>query len=79
MKLIIKSFYSSWSGYGDELGWSAMWLYKATGEAKYLSDFEAHWNEFELSKQPLQFSWDDKTAGLQVNIRFLWKIGKPTN
>lgn len=27
-----RSFYNSWSGYGDELAWGAAWLYKATGD-----------------------------------------------
>ncbi len=25
-----REFYNSWSGYGDELGWAAAWLYRAT-------------------------------------------------
>jgi len=57
---------SSWSGYGDELGWSAAWLYRATNEQKFRDDVDRHWNEFGLGSQPTQFSWDDKKAGLQV-------------
>jgi hypothetical protein len=58
--------YSSWSGFGDELAWSAGWLYRATNDAKYLRDVEAHFAEFGLDARPEQFSWDDKTAGVQV-------------
>ncbi|MFC6755329.1 glycoside hydrolase family 9 protein, partial [Halorubrum tibetense] len=29
-------FYNSWSGYNDELVWSAIWLHRATGEQSYL-------------------------------------------
>jgi len=61
-----QSFYNSWSGYGDELGWSAAWLYRATENAKYLEDVERHWNEFGLNGKPQEFGWDDKKAGLQV-------------
>jgi hypothetical protein len=60
-------FYDSWSGYGDELGWSAAWLYAATGEEKYLDDVRKHYTEFGLGGGiPEQFSWDDKRAGLNV-------------
>jgi hypothetical protein len=33
---VVKSYYASVSGYKDELLWGAMWLYKATGDDKYL-------------------------------------------
>lgn len=59
-------FYDSWSGYGDELGWAAAWLYRATNETKYIQDVEAHFLEFGLEERPLEFSWDDKKAGLHV-------------
>ena len=29
-------FYTSYSGYNDELAWGAVWLYKATGDTAYL-------------------------------------------
>jgi hypothetical protein len=56
----------SWSGFGDELGWAAAWLLRATNETTYKTDFDKHWAEFNLSNRPEQFSWDDKRAGLQV-------------
>ncbi|OXA51379.1 endoglucanase E-4 [Folsomia candida] len=59
-------FYNSWSGYGDELGWAAAWLYRATNVTRYLDDVATHWQEFNLGERPLEFSWDDKKAGLQV-------------
>ncbi|MEO8605581.1 MAG: glycoside hydrolase family 9 protein [bacterium] len=34
-------FYTSFSGFWDELAWAAMWLYRATGEAPYLSQADA--------------------------------------
>ena len=35
-------YYTSWSGYGDELASGAAWLYKATGEQSYLNKAENH-------------------------------------
>jgi hypothetical protein len=43
------------SGFGDELGWSAAWLLRATNDSKYKTDFEKHWTEFKLdSMQTIQ-------------------------
>jgi endoglucanase len=33
-------FYTSWSGYNDELALGGVWLYRATGDKKYLSKAE---------------------------------------
>ncbi|KAG0712828.1 Endoglucanase A [Chionoecetes opilio] len=56
---------SSWSGYGDELCWAALWLARATGDHQYIEKAKAHWEEFDLTKdQVQQFSWDDKRAGV---------------
>ncbi|MEY2834120.1 MAG: hypothetical protein RLZZ574_3380 [Cyanobacteriota bacterium] len=33
-------FYTSWSGYNDELALGGAWLYRATGDSKYLSKAE---------------------------------------
>ncbi|KAG7165866.1 Endoglucanase E-4-like 17, partial [Homarus americanus] len=56
-------FYRSWSGYGDELLWGALWLYRATGDDTYLTKAQEAWDEFNLAEDALQFSWDDKKAG----------------
>ncbi|XP_045614938.2 uncharacterized protein [Procambarus clarkii] len=58
------AFYRSWSGYGDELAWAALWLNRATGDATYLTKAREHWDEFSLGEDALQFSWDDKKAGV---------------
>ena len=39
----VAAFYDSFSGYMDELAWSASWLYRATGEASYLAEAESHY------------------------------------
>ncbi|KAK8407660.1 hypothetical protein O3P69_002307 [Scylla paramamosain] len=57
------SFYRSWSGYGDELCWAALWLNRATGDSGYLQKAQDAWDEFELGGDVTQFSWDDKSAG----------------
>ena len=63
-------FYTSYSGYMDELVWGAAWLLRATGEEKYREMFdkiaEAEYGEQDTKKYygntgPL--SWDDKRPG----------------
>jgi len=56
-----RDFYGS-SGYGDELGWSAAWLLRATNDSMYKRDAEKHLEEFHLDRQPLSMSWDGKSA-----------------
>jgi len=60
-------FYNSWSGYKDELLWSAAWLAKATDEDQYVKKAEAFYNQWDnLQNCPSEFSWDDKTGGAQI-------------
>ncbi|MRJ02567.1 MAG: hypothetical protein GXO19_04120, partial [Epsilonproteobacteria bacterium] len=35
-------FYTSYSGYNDELAWGAIWLYQATGDPNYLDKAKDH-------------------------------------
>jgi endoglucanase len=35
-------FYTSFSGYWDELVWGALWLYKATGDGSYLTKAQSY-------------------------------------
>ncbi len=58
----------SWSGYGDELLWGALWLYRATEDKSYLTKAQAAWDEFGLGEGAEQFSWDDKKAGAYVSL-----------
>ncbi|XP_064611792.1 endoglucanase E-4-like [Liolophura sinensis] len=51
-------------GYKDELGWSAAWLYQATGDQKYLTAAESYHSD--LSGFAWGLSWDDKQAGYQI-------------
>jgi endoglucanase len=57
------NFYNSFSGFNDELVWSATWLYKATGEQKYLDKAEAL---YEGVNQGWTHDWDNKSAGAAI-------------
>ncbi|KAK8724731.1 hypothetical protein OTU49_017490, partial [Cherax quadricarinatus] len=59
------AYYNSWSGYGDELAWAALWLARATGDDTYLTRARGHWDEFDYTgSEVVQFSWDDKRAAV---------------
>lgn len=56
-------FYCSYSGYQDELLWGAAWLYKASGDNKYLSYVSSNQG---WSQSVSEFSWDNKFVGAQT-------------
>ncbi|KAK3227898.1 hypothetical protein Dsin_007760 [Dipteronia sinensis] len=56
-------FYCSFSGYQDELLWAATWLYKASGDNKYLTYVSSNQG---WSQAVSEFSWDNKFAGAQT-------------
>ncbi|XP_064097985.1 endoglucanase E-4-like [Macrobrachium nipponense] len=58
------AFYKSFSGYGDELCWAALWLFRATGDNSYLQKARGHWDEFGLQYGGPGFGWDDKKGGV---------------
>ena len=60
-------FYRSWSGYEDELAWSALWLYNATGDEYYFTK-AANFNPWTANNL---FSWDDKSAGVALMFYLL--------
>ncbi|NUT50327.1 MAG: endoglucanase [Saccharothrix sp.] len=63
------NFYNSWSGYQDELVWGAIWLYRATGDASYLTKAKAEYPKLSTEPQSTTRSykwtiaWDDKSYG----------------
>ncbi|CAL5024768.1 unnamed protein product [Urochloa decumbens] len=62
-----KKFYPSDSGFQDELLWAAAWLYEATGDEEYLRYVSQNAEAFGgIGWSVLEFSWDNKYAGLQV-------------
>lgn len=62
---LIASF-RSWSGYNDELLWSALWLYQATGTASYLNYAISGHSQYGYSGINDIISWDSKIAGVKV-------------
>eukprot|EP00898_Chlorokybus_atmophyticus_P006145 jgi/Chlat1/6531/Chrsp45S00474 len=64
--LMTAGFYNSWSGYGDELLWGAIWLHLATGEVGYKNYVLTNWVALGGDRYAIEFSWDDKTAANQV-------------
>jgi len=67
-----QNFYKSWSGYQDELVWGAIWLYKATGDAGYLTKARTEYEKLSTEPQTTTRSyrwtlaWDDKSYGAYV-------------
>lgn len=65
-------FYSSHSGYNDEIVWGAVWLYMATDDKAYLDKAETEYAN--LSTEPQMtiksykwtIAWDDKSYGCYV-------------
>ncbi|KAH9304364.1 hypothetical protein KI387_008768 [Taxus chinensis] len=64
---IVGKYYSSVSGYGDELLWAASWMYQATGDEYYLTYIADNAESLGGTGWAMtEFSWDVKYAGLQV-------------
>jgi len=68
-----QGFYSTWSGYNDELAFGALWLYRATGEESYYDKFkviaDAHYGEQDTKAYGTctgPISWDDKRPGAYI-------------
>ncbi|KAG0486021.1 hypothetical protein HPP92_008116 [Vanilla planifolia] len=62
-----KGYYSSVSGYGDELLWAALWLLRATERIEYLNYVVDNAYRFGGATWAVsEFSWDIKYAGIQV-------------
>jgi len=59
-------FYNSYSGYSDELVWSAIWLYKATGESSYLTKAENYYQSLIGGLGDWTQDWDNKAYGATV-------------
>ena len=57
-------FYNSFSGYMDELALAATWLYKASGDQRYLDAAEAHWNS--MLQDPQELPWDKKGRAVDI-------------
>ena len=78
-----QGFYTSYSGFNDELVWGAAWLLRATGDEKYREMFdkiaEAEYGEQDPKKyygNTGPISWDDKHPGAYVLIALITKEEK---
>ena len=60
-------FYNSWSGFYDELAWSAAWLYCATGDETYIKNAE---EDFKNAGHDYDWSmcWDDVHIGAALML-----------
>jgi endoglucanase len=58
-------FYTSWSGYQDELAWGSAWLYKATGERGYLDKAKSYYDA-DAAIGDWTYSGDDASYGTVV-------------
>jgi len=74
----VVSFYSTYSGYMDELAWGAAWLLRATGDQSYLTKYNTIANQKYESYDPKKFSgstgpisWDDKRPGCYILIAMI--------
>ncbi|KAJ7567182.1 hypothetical protein O6H91_02G135600 [Diphasiastrum complanatum] len=64
---VAQKYYASKSGYTDELLWSAIWLYEATGDEYYLAYVANNAAALGgINWSMTEFSWDVKFAGVQV-------------
>jgi hypothetical protein len=59
----VSPFYTSWSGYYDELSLGAAWLYKATGEEKYLTKAEDYFKDNVGALGDWTYAADDHSYG----------------
>lgn len=60
------------TGYGDELTWAAIWLYKKTKDVKYIEQAETFYTKFRIKDRPTEFFYNKKVAGIQVKFK-IWR------
>ncbi|KAK1302334.1 Endoglucanase 6 [Acorus calamus] len=64
---VAQKYYRSYSGYADELLWSAAWMYQATNEEYYLDYLGNNGDSMGGTGWAMaEFGWDVKYAGAQV-------------
>lgn len=54
----------------DELVWSALWIYAATDEDRYLNFAKNNYKEIKIALNDTneEFSYDNKILGVQVSL-----------
>lgn len=68
-------FYTSWSGFNDELSWAGTWLYTATGDSAYLDKAKSY---FEVADANPEWTmcWDNVTSGAAMRLAQIENGGK---
>ncbi|XXG61389.1 hypothetical protein AAC387_Pa05g0018 [Persea americana] len=75
-----QKYYRSYSGYGDELLWSAAWLYGATNNEYYLNYLGTNGDSLGGTGWAMrEFGWDVKYAGAQVLVSKFLMQGKASH
>ncbi|KAJ7559510.1 hypothetical protein O6H91_04G088600 [Diphasiastrum complanatum] len=62
----VSPFYTSYSGYKDELLWGASWLYKASQDESYLQYIRDNGAALGGTSETYLLSWDNKYCGAQI-------------
>ncbi|KAL5999027.1 Endoglucanase [Asimina triloba] len=74
---VAEKYYSSFSGYADELLWAAAWLYQATNNENYLNYLAENGDSLGGTGWAMkEFGWDVKYAGVQVLVSKFLMQGK---
>ncbi|KAJ7555154.1 hypothetical protein O6H91_05G024200 [Diphasiastrum complanatum] len=76
LKSAVSPFYSSYSGYKDELLWGAVWLYKASRDENYLRYIMNNGPDLGGTISTYLLSWDNKYCGAQVLLSKVFFSGK---
>jgi len=71
-------FYTSFSGYNDELAWGAIWLYKATGDISYLQKAKEYVENASDAKYWAQ-NWDNVSNGVNLILSKITNDNKYKN
>ena len=69
-------FYNSWSGYNDELAWSGVWLYMATGDDTYLNNAKSDYSNADQNHK-WAMCWDDVHIGAALLLACI-RLLRPT-
>ena len=63
-------FYTSWSGWYDELAWAASWLYTATGDSSWLDKAKVAFNKAD-SNTRWTMCWDNVSMGAALRLAMI--------
>ncbi|KAF9622184.1 hypothetical protein IFM89_030042 [Coptis chinensis] len=76
LKSYVCPFYCSYSGYQDELLWSAAWLHKATKNPTYLNYIQINGQTLGADESDNTFGWDNKHVGARILLSKAFLVQK---